>query len=659
MEPLPGPAGAAATDYRPDIDGLRAIAVLAVVVFHAQPERLPGGFVGVDVFFVISGFLITRLLLERLRRERFSLWDFYQRRARRILPALGVVLTATWAAGYALMFADEFARLGRHMVAGVAFVSNAVLYAEAGYFDTASSSKPLLHLWSLAIEEQYYLLWPALLWAATRARWSRPWLLATLCLLSFAAALWTQPRDASLAFYAPWTRCWELFAGAWLASVPAVAGLAGVRAAVLSMVGALALAAAIILFSSFLPHPGWSTLLPVVGAALLIAAGPAAPANRLLLARWGLPRIGLVSYPLYLWHWPLLTFLRLLSHRPPTAGEAACVVALAVLLAELTWRLVETPVRHARTRRPLGVVATTMVLLLALGAATHGSHGMLRRPIARSNAANTLELQWNSRGTADCRAGFHLLVDFCWRSPGQAPVRVLVVGDSTANALAPGLGEVLAPYGAGVLNLGTSACPPIRGLLPEPAWKVGPHCAEVVAEAYRRALASPDIEVVVLSWLAKDLDIWGIPGAADQHALDRRHALLAPLIARDIDALVAAGKTVVVSYDMPYLQFDPRNCLPRPGAAWFGPGFDACAPPASELLGRAPHLDLFDADFAARGEVCVLRLSEMLVPDGYLRLFDARGVLLMRDDHHLGMNGSRRAGQHLLARCAAHWRPVP
>jgi peptidoglycan/LPS O-acetylase OafA/YrhL len=205
------------TSYRPDIDGLRAVAVLAVVLFHAFPNALSGGFAGVDVFFVISGFLISSILFAQIELGRFSIADFYARRARRIFPALALVLACTLAFGWFILLSDEFRRLGKHMAAGSGFVANLVLWSESGYFDTAADLKPLLHLWSLGIEEQFYLVWPLLLGLAWSRKVSMWWVLGAGMLMSFGLNIYGVGIDPTGTFFSPLTRFWELLAGAALA----------------------------------------------------------------------------------------------------------------------------------------------------------------------------------------------------------------------------------------------------------------------------------------------------------------------------------------------------------------------------------------------------------------------------------------------------------
>ena len=635
---LPGtPRAEEAPSYRADIDGLRAVAVLAVVLFHALPAYVPGGFVGVDVFFVISGYLITGLVTARLRAGRFGFADFYARRIRRLFPALVAVLAATWALGYALLYADEFARLGRHLAGGAGFLSNAVLYSESGYFDTASRAKPLLHLWSLAIEEQFYLLWPALLWWATRRAWPLARCIGGLCLLSFVVNLLCVARDPALAFYAPWTRGWELFAGAWLAAAdrPALSVAQRERCA---RSGALLLLAALALCREFDAYPGWRACLPVGGTVLL-------------LARFGLPWVGLVSYPLYLWHWPLLVYGRVLGHGVLPAAQALALAGVALLLAWSTWRWLETPLRGARGAAPLGGLMAAMALLGALGIGTLLGDGLPARAPALASRANAAQLGWASNASPDCLAELGFTVTFCRRHGGALPVRALVWGDSTANALAPGLGEALAARGAGLLNLGSYSCPPLPGVAVLAARR-GPHCREVNEYALAYALHSPEVELVVLSWAARYLDFWEVPGQGPFASRAARHAAVERELFRVVDALLAAGKRVVVSYDTPFLPIAPRDCLPRGGDGWSRLGARTCAPPESALGGRAPWLTLFDASLARRADVCVLRLSTLLVREQRLRLVDERRLLLMRDEHHLSLNGSQAAAALLLTRCA-------
>ena len=327
--------------YRPDIDGLRALAVLAVMGFHLFPALAHGGFVGVDIFFVISGFLISSVLLDDLAAGRPRFARFYSHRVRRIFPSLVVVLLASWAAGWVWLLPHDFAQLGKHIGGGAAFIANLLYWGEAGYFDRESVAKPLLHLWSLGVEEQFYLLWPLLLLIIWKARRFRIGIFALLFFGSFALSLVTVQHDATAAFYSPIDRFWELMAGGALAyAARDVRADAWWRTQTLvrhlcSVIGTTLIAIAIVRFDKAAVFPGWKVLLPVVGAALIIAAGPQAWLNRHVYSRRAAVWVGLISYPLYLWHWPLLSFSRLINGDPSTPIRIA-IAAASIVLAALT-----------------------------------------------------------------------------------------------------------------------------------------------------------------------------------------------------------------------------------------------------------------------------------------------------------------------------------
>ncbi len=334
--------------YRPDIDGLRAIAVFAVIGFHAFPENVVGGFVGVDVFFVISGFLISSLILGDLEKERFSLSRFYDRRIRRIFPALILVMAASLAIGWLILVPDEYASLGKHLISSALFVENFVLWKEGGYFDTSAQAKPMLHLWSLAIEEQFYIFWPLLLAWGWKRKLSVPIITAIIAALSFSANVLAARIDPFADYYLPITRFWELMIGGFLAHISLnrpdllrqnknLQGLTGIVLIVLS----------VFLIHEKLSFPGWWALLPALGTALVISAGPKAYINEKLLSNKLLVSAGLISYPLYLWHWPLLSFGYTINPLLPGLDKALLVVT-AIIAAVLTYRLIEFPIRRGR-----------------------------------------------------------------------------------------------------------------------------------------------------------------------------------------------------------------------------------------------------------------------------------------------------------------------
>lgn len=487
--------------YRPDIDGLRAIAVLSVVVFHAFPAALPSGFVGVDIFFVISGFLITSIILEGQAKGRFSFAVFYARRVRRIFPALIVVLIACLIAGSVLLWADDYRRLGKHVIAGAGFVSNLVLWQEANYFDAASETKTLLHLWSLGIEEQFYLVWPALIWIARRLRLNLFTLFATIFLASLIYGIQATPSNPMAAFYSPGSRFWELASGSILAYVSlsrprAAAWIENTVSTVVSSVlferGSVdqekvyrdflsTVAMALIVASAFAitrrhEFPGWWALMPVTGAYLIVLAGPGAWLNRLLLSNRIMVWIGLISYPLYLWHWPLLAFAR--EHYgsvDPPPEVRAVLMSIAVALAWLTYRYVERPIRFDYRQRWIApVLASAMVAVGAFGVLDMINNGFPGR-VDRDRAAYEAYfsgaspiMQTEAKDIGQYRCGF-----YAWESPVPTLVprkaidpscyirhsnkSILLIGDSNASDLYYGLNEIL-PKEISLLLIWSAGC---------------------------------------------------------------------------------------------------------------------------------------------------------------------------------------------------------
>ncbi|MDO9212351.1 MAG: acyltransferase family protein [Methylococcales bacterium] len=378
--------------YRADIDGLRAIAVLSVVIFHAFPNMLKGGFIGVDIFFIISGFLISTIIFSNLESDNFSFVEFYSRRIKRIFPALLLVLLACFAAGWFVLLADEYKQLGKHIAGGAGFVSNFLFWQESGYFDNAADTKPLLHLWSLGIEEQFYIVWPLLLWFAWQQRLNLLTITLTVLIISFALNISKVHSEAVAAFYSPQTRFWELLTGSVLAYVslykqnllptlrqrldswlsiiicaeePDIKG--NTLRSVQSLLGMMLIAVGMMVITKEKAFPGWWAVLPTMGAVLIISAGLGAWFNRAILANKVLVWFGLISFPLYLWHWPLLSFARIMEGDKPSQGVRLAAIVISVVLAWLTYKLIEKPIRFGNHSKAKTIIL--FVLILGIGGA--------------------------------------------------------------------------------------------------------------------------------------------------------------------------------------------------------------------------------------------------------------------------------------------------
>ncbi|MCC7403014.1 MAG: acyltransferase [Bdellovibrionales bacterium] len=377
--------------YRADIDGLRAIAVLAVVVFHTFPAWLPGGFVGVDVFFVISGFLISTILFSSLENNSFSFFEFYSRRIRRIFPALAIVLIFCLLAGWWVALPGEYQQLAKHTIAGTAFVANFVFWQETGYFDNSGDTKPLLHLWSLGIEEQFYIVWPLLLWVGWRFKVRPVFVTVGLGVTSFLFNLHGIKTDVGATFYSPHTRIWELLMGgfvAWLGLDPRWSAMPERLTPKVrqlwqnssSVIGMSLILYSTLQYSRFSKYPGTLALLPTFGTALIIAGGGPSWLGRYLLSNRVLVWFGLISYPLYLWHWPLISFTRFFGTEAPGPFVKAGLVLLATLLAWITYRFIERPLRKGVvTSKVTGLLILTLVSVALIGVIIFRAGGFVNR----------------------------------------------------------------------------------------------------------------------------------------------------------------------------------------------------------------------------------------------------------------------------------------
>lgn len=373
--------------YRPDIDGLRAFAIISVVLYHAFPAYMRGGFIGVDIFFVISGYLISSIIFKGLESGNFSFLDFYKRRVNRIFPALIIVLLACYAVGWFTLMAAEFKFLGKHVLGGIGFIQNLVLYKESGYFDTSSELKILLHLWSLGVEEQFYILFPLAAWVLWRRRVLVLPILICMALISFGAGLYKLSVSPSAAFYMPQYRFWEILSGSLLAyfsvfgkSVTGTAKGSLRFGNFLSVLGLVFLLASVVLIDKYKAFPGFWALMPVCGAVLMILAGPQAWLNSRLLASKPLVWIGLISYPLYLWHWPVITFIRIIGGDELNLVSGVFAVSASILLAYVTYRFLELPLRKISPRVPKASVLLAIgAALVVLGGVTYVKNGFIDR----------------------------------------------------------------------------------------------------------------------------------------------------------------------------------------------------------------------------------------------------------------------------------------
>lgn len=552
--------------YRADIDGLRAVAILSVISFHAFPDIMPGGFIGVDIFFVISGFLISTIIFSSLERDRFSLLEFYIRRIKRIVPALTLVLLSSLIAGWFVLVTIEFAQLGKHTLGGVGFVENLVLWRENGYFDNASETKPLLHLWSLAIEEQFYIFWPLLLAFVWKRQWSFLKLTLLIAVISFAANIYLMQRHPTAAFYLPVSRFWELMAGGMLAyaNLHRPQLIDKFRNAQ-SALGFTLILSGLLLVNKGRDFPGWWALLPTLGAFFIISAGPTAWLNQRLLSARFMVWIGLISYPLYLWHWPLLSYLRIVDAEAQVY-EKLVAIAIAAALAWLTYWFIE---KRIRTAKRASLTAFVLFLLLLatglLGAMVHMHQGYPQRSVNKqSGIPSTLELFKESRESdGSCEKLNHekpVKEEVCLSN--SAHPRLLFVGDSHVMALYSAIFAKQFP--AESMLVAAHACPLYPNLSYTPTFRLplANNCTEVSQQALSIARKYKSIKTVIMANLYNYSNHTYNKYKLNGIVLNPNSAFVIGT-GSFIQQMQSLGKNVVLVEDVPKQRFDPLQCTQR------------------------------------------------------------------------------------------------
>lgn len=619
--------------YRPEVDGLRAIAVLAVIMFHAQLGPFPGGFLGVDVFFVISGYLITSIITPEIDAGNFSLEAFYMRRVRRILPALYLVTLLCLPLGLWLLIPEDLADLASSAIATVLFVPNFYFWDTADYFARAADFKPLIHTWSLGVEEQFYLLFPAfLLFVAARAR-----VLALVVIIaaSIGLCLTFQTRDADAVFYLLPFRAWELAAGA-LAAVLETRILARLQGNLLREAGGtlgLLLIAGAILTPPEMLHPIVPQLAAISGAmlALLLWRQGTAPAR--LMGSAPLAAIGLVSYSAYLWHQPILAFARSLSGLELGTAAKLVAILLTLGLSALSWRFIEMPFRDKGSVPLRWLVA---VLLPAWAAIILAALALMQ--VAESPDAMMTPLQkqvFLTAAESPERKACHVKQGK-YVAPGEAcvfnaePARLAVLGNSHGVELAYALGQVLAPEG--VAEFTYSACPPLYGQRDDKRQD----CARWTADVMDHLVHDTAIRTVVIAYSMTSL----ADGIAedDQNEPTRRAERRASLFAT-VDALSAAGKRVVVVLQAPrlprHVQYYIRDIA---GAA--DADFMASVPTA-EWTAKLSALkaELTAAAAAKPGQLLIVDPAELFC-QGAACAAILGGKALFFDEHHMSVAGA-------------------
>lgn len=537
-------------ELRLDIQGLRAIAVLAVVLYHAAPQTLTGGFVGVDIFFVISGYLIAGILLGEMDRGNFSLLGFYERRVRRLFPALFVMLAAALTAGAILLTPAAFQELGRTTVSTIFFVSNFDFWGMSDYFDSDAEFRPLLHTWSLAVEEQFYLAFPLLL--ALLVKFARRWMrlaLLVCAVISFGLCLWALERNVAGAFFLAPFRGYELLIGAILAGLPFPARIPQLARDALSLLGLALLGASLVLINETIPFPGFAALAPCLGTAMVLFAGAnGSSLGGKLISGPFFTFFGALSYSLYLWHWPVLVFGKDVLLAEPNFLQTIFLVPLSILLASLSWRFVEQPFLKRRLARwrLFAMGGAGMAAGTAIAAAVFFAHGVPARFDARARALfaeseNYSPRRWECHNFLyDLRA----YEDNCVLGAEGVEPHTAIWADSHGVSLAYALSERMAPRGQAVMEITGSGCPPSLDY----ARLDQPLCAEQNAITLAGLRSDDRIDTVIFA-----VNFAAYPRQQWPQVLDG--------LTRSVEAMHAAGRRVVLVYPIPVFDYDVPSAL--------------------------------------------------------------------------------------------------
>ena len=668
--------------YRADIDGLRAIAVLSVITFHAFPGLLQGGFVGVDIFFVISGYLISTIIFKNLDKGIFSFSEFYARRIKRIFPALLLVLIASFAFGWFALLAEEYKQLGKHMLAGAGFFSNYVIWGEAGYFDNSSHTKPLLHLWSLGIEEQFYIVWPLILWLAWKQKFNLLSVTVFIALLSFILNIKGIKQDEVATFYSPQTRFWELLSGsilAWVvlykkntwenATIKIDKILANVFnlhdgklngkicSNILSIFGALFLVFGFFLINKYLSFPGIWPLIPVAGTILIILAGPQALFNHFLLSNKFAVWFGLISFPLYLWHWPLLSFARIIEGGIPSLNIRIIAVILSIFLAWLTYKFIESPIRFGgHNKAKVSVLLLLMISIGYVGYATYSNNGFDKRESIKDYVQHKIVYAKKDNITKECLnyVGIkNLLFNYCKFSNIKSTETIAVIGDSHAVSAYTGISEFLERKGLNSVLLANNGCPPFLGVTTGKNQLEKDACTLSIKQLIDTLTKLKDVKKVFIFTRGAFYNKGTEPVSGDLDLTNKESRFfkgnedIIPL--RDffeaaqltVQTLVDNGKKVFYVTENPELNFTIESCIDRPLKTSVK---DCSLDLSSVLIRQGEYLRLF----STLKNVTFINSLPVFCPKNKCVVFDENGALLYIDDDHLSPNGSKFQVENLL-----------
>lgn len=644
--------------YRADIDGLRAIAVSAVLLFHYFPLRFKNGFLGVDVFFVISGYLVTSIIINNIEQNKFSFRQFYFKRIRRLFPSLILVLGVTTILSLIFLLSEEFVHFGKHLFSSVIFSTNIFLFNESGYFDKSSDLKPLLHLWSLCIEEQFYLIWPLLIYFLAKIN-KLSLFVGIFCLSLISLWLnWYLAKDYSaFNFYLLPSRLWELGVGGILAFLnlrtlknisshfyfQKLAVVYHVFAQyIFPVIGVYLIIKALFLLNDVESKMIYLAGLAVAGTSLLILANRHSPVNKLLSFKW-LVYIGLISYPLYLWHWPLLSLSKIVLVNEVSRNLRITLLIISFLLAIGTYELIEKPIKKLNSDKVIYQILIIFFIIGLSGFAIWKFDGLPFRYNKLENLRKTKVafMDGYKQNNGQFCSKKILDVEMCAISNITKQPTIVLIGDSHANHLYPGLNEYFSSRGENLLLLGKSGTPPMMGITKKPKANFD--------DIFQYIEKTHSIHTIVIS------AFWGsyyeqngvyIPGASELYKnfiiddIDpegwKQKSIFARGLNRALDK-ISRQKKIIAFQDVPSLPFILESCLPRPFFERTSKcNFDIGVPLKLQENSRKE----VESEFKLYPNIKIIDPMSYLCPNGICSI-RKDGVILYSDEHHLSVEGAK------------------
>lgn len=646
--------------YRQDIQGLRALAVLSVLAFHIFPFTFlfKGGFIGVDIFFVISGYLITKNIWYDLNQNKFSFVKFYSKRIKRIFPSLILILTLSLISGFFLLFPHELIQLSDQIIAGTIFSSNILYLFQIGYFDTLGQTKPLLHLWSLAIEEQFYVIWPAVLLSLYYLTHKRLNLIASstlfIAIISFILNIKVGQQNSQIAFFSPHTRFFELLGGGLLGFLEfynikkyKFIGFLSkdLTKNIFSGVGIALLIFGFMKINNNLNYPGYWSLVPMFGTILIISGGNSSWINLKFFSCKVAVWFGEISYPLYLWHLPILSFFFIIEGEIPSRDFRIMILLISIVLAWISYRFIEQPFRFGKYSNKTNVLILSMFILLFLGLKIHENNGYENRAFVTNFKNIKKQLIREPETDKECLSLFSnktVLFPYCRFSGEEFNETVAIIGDSHAHVAYTGISEVLRKNGRNTILMANNGCPPYIGVTTGENQKEKNDCNQTINQILDALLKLNNVKKVLIFTRGPSY-ISGTEPYSGNKILTKNTMSLKSFVnaaKNTVNILHANGKDVIFVTENPELFYRPESCISRP----LQTKVKDCSIEKTIVRSRQhsyiSSLNLLNAK--------IVQSADFFCPKERCLAFDSGGIPLYADPNHLSLAGSKFQAENIL-----------